>query len=122
MAISGSEKRQRGTTLTIRLSAEERAELDTRAGSQGLAAAAFLRAAALGSPGPRARRRSPADRDELRRLLAETNRVGNNVNQIARALNMREAPDMPALETALRDINAIRHALRAALGLDRPAP
>ena len=42
-----------------------------KADKAGLAVAAILRTAGLGSPGPRAKRRPPADHQALRRLLAD---------------------------------------------------
>ena len=48
---------------------------------------AYIRAATLGDAGPRARRRAPVDIAALMQALVALNRVGNNQNQIAHALN-----------------------------------
>jgi len=51
---SGSDKRQRGEAVTVRLTTDERAALDTLSSRSGMAAGAFMRAAAFGDAGPRA--------------------------------------------------------------------
>jgi hypothetical protein len=49
--------------------------------------ASFLRAAALGSPGPRAQRAPTVNAEALAHATAALNKVGSNLNQIARSLN-----------------------------------
>ena len=68
---SGSDKRRRSRQSLIRWSDEEFAAIASKADKAGLAVAAFLRAAALGEPGPRAKRRPPADYVLLRQILGE---------------------------------------------------
>jgi Mobilization protein NikA len=58
-----------------------------RAQNAGLSRGAFLRACALGAPGPRACRRPSIDIEALARATAALNKVGSNLNQIARILN-----------------------------------
>jgi hypothetical protein len=126
---SGSEKRQRNKRLTVRLTAEEFNQIAAKADKAGLGSAALLRAAALGSAGPRAQRRPPADHVALRQLLGHVGRIGNNINQIARALNTAEKmgslPELPAAlracPAALGACDDIRRAILAALG-KKPGP
>ena len=80
-------RRRRARFVGIRFDEEEFARLDGRARDAGLTAGAYLRSCALGDAGPRAKRRVPVDREELARLSVAVGRVGNNVNQIAHALN-----------------------------------
>lgn len=115
---SGSDKRQRGETVTVRLSKDERDALDALASRSGLAAGAFMRAAAFGDAGPRAQRRPPADHRALRQLLGECGRVGNNVNQIAKRLNEGGRADIPELKAALAAYLDIRAAILRALAMD----
>jgi hypothetical protein len=112
---SGSDKRQRGETVTVRLTTEERAILDDLSSRSGLAVGAFMRAATFGNPGPRAQRRPPVDHQMLRRLLGECGRIGNNLNQIAHHLNTGGQPSMPELREALAAYTDIRNAILAAL-------
>lgn len=118
--MSGSATRKRHAQVLVRLTTEEHADIAAKADRAGMAQAAFLRAAALGTAGPRAQRRPPADHVALRQLLGELGRVGNNINQIARTLNMGEAADLPALNDALAAYLDIRNAIFVALGKDTP--
>lgn len=113
---SGSDKRQRPHQSLIRWSDEEFARVTERADSAGLALAAFMRTAALGNPGPRAQRRPPADHKALREILGHIGRIGNNLNQIARALNSGDKASLPELDEALRAYLDIRTAIFDALG------
>ena len=116
---SGSEKRRRERLVQTRLDDAEHAQLEARAGQAGLAVGAYLRACALETAGPRARRRAPVDRELLAHTNADLNRIGNNLNQIARAINRgRDAEEQAIIGTTdeLRDVLAM---LRKALGYDR---
>jgi len=115
---SGTDKRQRGETVTVRLTKDERDTLDALSSRSGLAAGAFMRAAAFGDAGPRARRRPTADHKALRQLLGECGRVGNNLNQIARRLNEGGPVNIPELKAALAAYLDIRAAILRALAMD----
>lgn len=120
---SGSDKRQRPHQSLIRWTDEEFASITDRADKAGLAVAAFMRAVAFGNPGPRAQRRPPADHKVLRQLLGEVGRIGNNINQIARALNSEDKAKLPELEEALHVYTEIRNRIFDALGKNRgPGP
>lgn len=114
---SGSNKRQRGVTVTVRLTEEERAALDALSSRSGLAAGAFMRAAAFGEAGPRAQRRPPIDHVALRQILGHCGRVGNNMNQIAKRLNAGGEINIPELREALAAYLDIRNAILAALAM-----
>ena len=121
--MAGSDKRQRGKIQPVRCTLEEFKAIAAKADKAGLAIAAFMRAAALGDPGPRAQRRPPADHKALRQILGELGRIGNNLNQIARALNARQQIRLPELKEALRAYLTIRDAIFQALGKKHgPAP
>ena len=119
--MAGSDKRRRIRQSLVRWTDEEFNALAAKADKAGLAVAAFMRAAALGDAGPRAQRRPPADHKALRQILGELGRVGNNLNQIARALNAGERLRLPELKDALLAYIAIRDAIFAALG-KKPGP
>jgi hypothetical protein len=84
---SGSQKRKRQHVKRSRFDDDELAEFEARARNSGLEDGAFIRACTLGAEGPRARRRLSIDREALAHAVAEFNRAGSNLNQIARALN-----------------------------------
>ena len=115
---SGSDKRQRGETVTVRLTKDERATLDALSSRSGLTAGAFMRAAAFGDAGPRAQRRPPADHKALRQLLGECGRTGNNLNQIARRLHARGLVIIPELVAACAAYLDVRAAILRALAMD----
>ena len=97
----------------LRLTAKERATLEARATAAGLSVASYLRTAALGTSGPRARRRPTIDREALMTATAELNRVGNNLNQLARAIN--QGRDADELAETLAELRATATAIREAL-------
>jgi hypothetical protein len=125
---SGSETRQRNHAVRVRLDDAEREALEARAGELSLAA--YMRASSFGDAGPRARRRAPVDRDLLARTNAEINRVGSNLNQISRTLNIAalDKDDRELAKTigelsapiaaAVAEVSATLSAIRRALGYD----
>ena len=84
---SGSQKRQRHRTIGVSVTPEEHAAIAVKARASGKSQAAYLRACALGSPGPRARRSPPVNAALLALAVAQLNKAGSNLNQVARALN-----------------------------------
>ena len=115
----GSEKRARNRHITIRLSDEERAVIDANAERAGLTAGSYSRQLLLGAPAPRQVRRPPVERVLLAQLLGQVGAAGNNLNQIARALNRGRDLYDGALVEALGQLRDIRNALLNALGRDQ---
>lgn len=113
-----SETRQRTETLFARVTPEEKATILARADRAGLASAAFIRAAVLGDAGPRARRRRPVEHTALVQLLAALNRVGNNLNQLARNSNLGLDIDVPDLRDALQQYRAVIDVIYDTLGME----
>ena len=112
-----SDKRQRTETLFARVTPEEKSAFVARADRAGMASAAFMRALALGDAGPRARRRRPVEHQALVQALASLNRVGNNLNQIARNTNRGMDIDVPQLRDALLQYHQVIAAIYEALGM-----
>jgi hypothetical protein len=109
----------RNRLIHLRCSERERSEIKTRAAQAGLSVGAFLRALALGDPGPRSVRRPPVERTELVRLLGQIGKIGSNINQIAKAIHTTCAlPGGPELAAIRKDIETMRAALLGALGRD----
>jgi hypothetical protein len=84
---SGSQKRQRNRNISVPVDHAEFLAIDGKARRSGLSRASFLRACALDTPGPRARRSPSIEIEGLARATAALNKVGSNLNQIARRLN-----------------------------------
>lgn len=109
---SGSETRRRSSgAVLVRLLEDERSALKLRAREVGLSLAGYLRASALGTPGPRTQRTPPVKAEELARATAALNKVGSNINQIAHRLN---AAGSLGLASECRDaLGVVREALEA---------
>jgi hypothetical protein len=108
--------------IAVRCTAQERAKIREAAAKSGLAVGAYLRATALGSPGPRAVRRPPIERRELARLLGHLGKVGSNINQLAHAYNgIGRVPGLAELVAVREQIAEMRDALIKALGRARRA-
>lgn len=84
---SGSQKRQRQRKIGVNCDDAEFLTIDHKAHAAGMSLASYLRACALGSPGPRAKRSPPINAEALANATAALNKAGSNLNQIARALN-----------------------------------
>lgn len=102
-----SEARQRAARVTVRFLPDEHAELEARAASAGLSPSAYLRACALGDAGPRARRSPTVERSLAAHAIAELNKAGSNLNQIARAVNMEQ---WPGSSSVIEATEAVRQA------------
>jgi hypothetical protein len=76
-----------GFHVTVRLRERERELLLAAALARGMPVAAYLRSLAVAHLAGRPQW-SPAEAEALRELGGEVRRIGNNVNQIARALNV----------------------------------
>ena len=120
-ARRGSENRHRPHLKQARLDDEERAAFDARARASGLTDGAYIRACTLGDPGMRARRQSrlPAiDAAALAHNTAALNRIGNNLNQMSRALNeiaLAAGGGLPSVAHLTRPIDITLHDIRLAV-------
>ena len=114
---SGSENRQRGKPVSVRLLPDEKTALKEKASAAGLSVPSFLRASALGTPGPRAKRAPTINAEALARATAALNKVGSNINQIAHYLNAG-GPTVAAQEcfAALAEARAAAAAIRQIVG------
>ena len=113
---SGSQTRQRTAAALIALTPEERAEVERKAANAGLSLSSFGRACMLGDAGIRARRRPIVDAVELAKTHAELRRIGNNLNQIAHALNIGETVFFPAVTKAHEELSIVLFEIARALG------
>jgi Bacterial mobilisation protein (MobC) len=100
--------------VAARVSVDEYAVLDAKARDAGISIGSYLRATALGSVGPRARRR-PAIHEELAGYaVTQLNRAGNNLNQLARRFNAADAVEANETNLAVAETReAVRQLCRA---------
>jgi hypothetical protein len=108
--------------LTIRLLPEERARIEAEAREAGLSLASHARAKVLGNPGPRARRMPSVNAELLARAIAQLNKAGSNLNQIAHAMNTARlvgSAGMAGLNhQTLSDVRQAVAEIRTAVGRD----
>lgn len=110
----------RSLIVKARFTAAEKKSLLELAAQAGLTTSDFIRVRTIGGK-PQTHKATPA-RADLIRLQAELNRVGNNANQIARALNRRSDSDILAgvsaglILDALEQIKAVTATIAATLG------
>lgn len=102
--------------LTIRLSVDERSDLESRADRLGLSMGGYCKSVIFNTPAPKASHRPARDKAELARLLGQVSKLGNNVNQIAKRLHVTSSLDQPRLREAISDLHDIRAAIINALG------
>jgi len=96
--------------IKLRASADERARWQALAASRGMSLSELIRASLSGLR-LRTRREPPPVAPELLRELA---RIGNNLNQLARAANRHEPVTATALLARLISIERELRAIRAA--------
>ncbi|MEM9619366.1 MAG: hypothetical protein AAF936_15535 [Pseudomonadota bacterium] len=123
-AHTSKPKAKHAPPFSLRLTFDERERLRREAGSRSLGA--YIRHRLFGdeaSPRKFKRRKPGPDHAQLGRALGilGQSRLTANMNQIAKAANMGALPVTPELSDELHeacaDIQAMRHALIAALGI-----
>lgn len=115
---SGSDTRKKQCIVNFRATEEERALLEQAATLAGLRLGSHIRETMLAAPKTRSRRRALADVVMLSKLIAELNRVGGNINQIARAANYGEQPESAWLRETLTLLLDTMKGVRATLGFE----
>lgn len=108
--------KKRLAPFSLRLSFTERQELEQRAGDAGISMGSYCKYAIFDLPPPRRAKRPVRDKAELAKLLGAVGKVGNNLNQIARQLNVHGSIEVPELQQALEDLTLIRESVMKALG------
>lgn len=123
-ARRGTETRLRQPQIGVRLTGDEKATVVAAAAKAGLTAPDYLRRAALGRS-VRLRAAPTTDSrvvaDALRALAGQVGMIGNNLNQIARGVNVAllegssPSPDVAALLEAAAALDRLREDLRRVL-------
>lgn len=106
--------KRRTERIEIRLTEQERIDLNTHAEIAGAEVSEYVRSKIFGTV-PRKHSQATGERAELIKALGELGKIGSNVNQIARALNRDVVPDPWMIETATKEIENLGHYLRAVL-------
>ena len=102
--------------LSIRLSDTERLDIESRAQRTGLSMGGYCKFVIFNTDPPRRSRRVVPEKAELSRLIGQVSRVGANINQIAKQLNMYSAIDVVEVSNAMADVVELRTSIMKALG------
>jgi hypothetical protein len=115
---SGSEKRKRQPRVILRVSPQERAEMRANAAAVGLSLSSFIRSLACTRPTTRpVRHRPPPEARLLMSVLGQCGRIGGNIYQLVRGMNLGDIPRSPELDAAGKETRAFLAAAREAFGL-----
>ena len=117
---SGSDKRKRTKTWSVRFTPQEAEQVKAIADRSGLPVAALLRQNLLDAPPPRAARKPTVNHKAVAKLLGQLGKIGSNLNQLTKHANAGRYQEN-SIELALRDLAELRTACLQALGreLDR---
>ena len=114
---SGSRRRTRREKVAhIRFSEDEFSAVEAAAERADLSVSAFVRSLALEGAGEKPFL-SPADRAIIQLLGQDMRAVGNNLNQVARALNTGRSVESSDLVAAVDDARAIATTVAAELAM-----
>lgn len=114
--MAGSEKRQRGELLQIRLSDEELTEIYEAADRAGLSAASHARNVLLAAKTIRSVRRPPIERTAVAQLLAMLGQTATELRMLARLSNANvNVDDREKIADCLSQISEMRDVLMNAL-------
>ena len=111
-----SEKRQRAKIINFRVLPEEFDLFHDRCQASGLSKSDYFRQTCLDSKPLRKRKAPTTDTAALLHLLGQIGRLGNNLNQIAKAQNMGYISTNGELSEALSELKSLRLQIRKALG------
>ncbi|MBR0832021.1 MobC family plasmid mobilization relaxosome protein [Bradyrhizobium manausense] len=112
-------KRRRTEALRIRLSAEERDAVDAAAEAAGVGVCTFARVLVVNAvgktptPAPRPRRTPSEPARNLAKVIGEIARIGNNLNQLARAANTGFDLDPAIVTEATAELRRLRETIVA---------
>jgi hypothetical protein len=113
---SGSETRKRGHVLSVRLSAEEYAELEAEAKRTGHTVGAYVR----GRITKRAPKRPIGEVQVITRLQGEMNKVGSNIHQLLKLVRFGETPTGDEIRAAFTGYREVIAAILVTLGRGKP--
>jgi uncharacterized protein (DUF1778 family) len=113
---SGTETRRKTRLVNFRATEDERAALESLARAEGLTLGSYIRSTLLPRAKTLSRRRPRVDEAAIAKLYGNLNRIGNNINQIARAMNEGQVREAAALERMENEFITTLKAARLALG------
>ena len=113
---SGSETRKRGKAILVRLTEDERIEVEEASRKAGLTVGSYARQQMLKATPPRSVRRPPIERELAAQLLGQVGRVGGNLHQLVRHLNFGRELEEQRLAEVLAALEELKGEIMQALG------
>ena len=116
------QKKRRTAAMRIRLTEAEREALNAAAEAAGVGPCSFARVAVVAAvgqrptPAPRPRRTPSEPARDLARVIGEIARIGNNLNQLARAANTGFDLDPAIVTEATAELRRLRETIVATHG------
>lgn len=114
MPGSGSDNRQRETTLSARFNTQEADAIRLMADRAGTSVASLIRGAVLNAPVTRATRRPTVSHEMAARVLGELGRIAETLRAAAGA--GRIDPKEPHISAAFRDLAEMRTVCLLSMG------
>lgn len=114
--MPGSENRKRQDVIKFRVTPEEKLQIEADAARAGVSTASYARNLLLDAPIPTQAKRIPVETELLKKTLAELNKIGSNINQLARSHNQRRPPYRADVVAALETLNLLILEVLTALG------
>lgn len=115
MKRQAERKERRELLKQFRVTEEEAAALASDAARAGVDFSTYCRLILLNAPLPRHKR---VDMQAVGKLIGEINRLGGNVNQIAKAANINGQPEPESLDDIRGQLADIRNAAMRVLGFE----
>lgn len=110
-----SETRQKTETLGVRVTHEEKAEIEAGATDAGLTIGSYVRATMLKKATTRPTKKPAADLVILGQILGQIGKIGNNLNQIAKRLNEGKGIGFERLYKELNELSIVKESILKAL-------
>ncbi len=112
---SGSESRIRGGMIGVRVSPEEREEIEKQAADMGLSMASYIREMVLTSPQTKKTRKPSIELSKLAQILGQLGKVKASLDQIARRTNEDKGVGLERVGKALDEVSEMKKLIVEAL-------
>ena len=112
---SGSETRQKSGMLGLRVSPEERSEIEDAAAAMEVSIASYIRDCVLTSPQTKKTRKPSIERAKLAHILGQLGKVKVSLDQIARRTNEDKGVGLERVGKALDEVSEMKKLIVEAL-------
>lgn len=114
-----SERRQRQQFIRARCTAEEKQQAEARAQERGLTLGDFIRVKVLEVKPLKREKKATPHREAVLLLRAEMNKIGSNINQIARAMNRKDSATQDQVGVVINQLLELQNLVKQFLEKDK---